>query len=458
MEEDFQERVDNLKDVIRNTPYDLLQQRVYICFANGCLLLSSFLKQKGEKGWSSKLVDDVGQPMLTSKEQKVLEETFQKAPWLWSLLSTVGKPNINSQTGGAPGLPQIAATGSLAERLPGAGIQLTGDDVSLDKFFQKFLDYTNKMDDFWTDFQSGPGAPVKAFMEGDQIVTIPVGAAPVPIPVPRKPVAMLLIALIDSFRLSGALAGYKNTLLTLIVLLEELATGQWRQMVMTAVGLLSPSGVAFGVIGKYIINAWMLINPSLRDDLLRDLYKGSKSFIIGFLLWAASTLPPATLKAPVEVALQKLRDLVAGLDNKVKELEEQGSKALAPVGKQLKLGRLNLDAIRKISLADIQNIQALAQWDLIMCTSEFQEIMEPLSQEPIFRLIMELLSIPTLQEDKYKVCGAEPYPSVADRVKEVLTPEIVDANIQSGGEILEKKKRKQRKRSSRSKRRTRKLN
>jgi hypothetical protein len=152
------------------------------------------------------------------------------------------------------------------------------------------------------------------------------------------------------------------------------------------------------------------------------------------------------------------------LDDKVKELEEQGSKALQPVGKQLKLGRLNLDAITKISLADIQNIQALAQWDLIMCTSEFQEIMEPLSQEPIFRLIMELLSIPTLPEDKYKVCGAEPYPSVADRVKEVLTPTIIDAN-QEGGMftgmfIEEKKKRKQRKRSSRSRsrRKSRKIN
>jgi hypothetical protein len=447
MEEEFDIRANSLKDVIRETPYDVLQQRVYICFANGCLLLSSFMKSKGEKGWSSKLIDDTGTSMLSSKEQKIIENTFEKAPWLWNMLSTIGKPDSEEQEqeGGAL-IPQIAASGSLAEKVPGfSSIELTGDDVSLDKLFQKFLDWTNKMDDFWTNFQTGPGAPVKTFMETDQIVTIPIGAAPVPIPVPRKPVVMLLVALIDAFRISGALAGQKNTLLTLLIFLEELATGQWRQMIMTGIGFLSPTGVAFGVIGKYIINAWMLINPTLRDELLRDVYKGGKSFLIGFLLWAASTLPPNTVKKPVELALQRLRELVSGLDDKVKELEEQGSKALQPIGKQLKFGRIDLDAITKISLEDIQNLQALAQWNLIMCTQEFQEIMSAVSQEPIFRLIIELLGVPTLPEDKLKICGPEPYPSVAEHVAKAMTPQIIDAEPaeqkQQGGKGKKQKRK-----------------
>jgi hypothetical protein len=428
MDEEFIERANNLKDVIRDTPYDLLQQRVYMCFANGCLLLTSFLKSKGEKGWSSKLIDDSGQHMLTKSEQQTLEDTFEKAPWLWTMLSTVGKNGKEEQTGGALPLPQIAASGSLAEKIPGlSSINLTGDDVSLDKLFKKFLDYTNKLDDFWTNFQNGPGAGVKTFMEGDQIVTIPM-SPPIPVPVPRKPIVMLLVALIDSFRLSSSLMGNKNSLLTLLILLEELATGQWRQMIMTAVGLISPAGVAIGVVGKYIINAWMLINPTLRDDLLRDVYKGGKSFLIGFLLWAASILPPQAIRLPIEKALEQLKTLVSGLDDKIKAIEEEGSKALKPVGKQLKLGRVNLDALTKISLADIQNLQALAQWDLIMCTQEFQEIIGAIEKEPIFRLLLELLSVPTLPEDKYKVCGAEPYLSVADRVKEVMTPQIIDAD------------------------------
>jgi hypothetical protein len=66
---------------------------------------------------------------------------------------------------------------------------------------------------------------------------------------------------------------------------------------------------------------------------------------------------------------------------------------------------------------------------------------------------MELLSIPILAEDKYKMCGAEPYASVADRVKEVMTPEIINSEPeQEGG------RRKKAKRRSSSKRRSRKLN
>ena len=75
--------------------------------------------------------------------------------------------------------------------------------------------------------------------------------------------------------------------------------------------------------------------------------------------------------------------------------------------------------------------------------------MKPISEEPIFRLLIELLGIPTTPEDKFKVCGAEPYLTVADRVKEVLTPQIVDASpeeeAQSGGRKIKRRSRSRRK-------------
>ena len=74
MEDQFNTKANSLKEVIRDTPYDVLQQRVYMCFANGCLLLTSFLKSKGEKGWAGKLLDDADQPMLSFKEQSLLEK------------------------------------------------------------------------------------------------------------------------------------------------------------------------------------------------------------------------------------------------------------------------------------------------------------------------------------------------------------------------------------------------
>jgi hypothetical protein len=241
-----------------------------------------------------------------------------------------------------------------------------------------------------------------------------------------KPIVYFLITLIDVFRLSSALAGSSNYLLTILVLIEELITGQWRQMMMTSVGFISPSGVAIGVIFKYMINVWMLINPNLRDEILKNAYKGSKSLFIGFLLWIATTLPPMIVKAPVEMALSKLREMAQGMEDKITAIQEEGNKVLAPQGKKFVFSDADFSQISKISLEDIQNLQTLAQWNFINCTSEFQAILLPLKEFPATRLLIEMLGIPITAEDKLAVCRMpEPYPSIQDVVQQKLQPKVV---------------------------------
>jgi hypothetical protein len=280
------------------------------------------------------------------------------------------------------------------------------------------------MDEYWNTFAyASPG--VAKLLNTDFTVTIPF-TPPIPVPVPLRPVVYLIIAILDSIRLSKAIAGTQTNLLTLLVFIEELLTGQWRQMILTAAGFISPSGVALGVIFKYIVNAWMLVNPALRDTILKDMYKGSKSLFIGFLLWIGSTLPPNVVKAPLQASFDQIQNLVSGLEDKVKEIEEQASTTLAPVGKKLKFKDLKLNTLSRISLQDIQNLQTLAQWKVITCSAEFDDIMKPLTQIPIFRFIIELLGIPTIPTDKFEACGAPPYKSIAEVASEAFTPEIID--------------------------------
>jgi len=407
---------EELKESIRKTSPEEFQNNVYTCFSNGCLLLTAFIRKKGEAGWSSLLETANGEPMFTSKEQETIEKAFASAPWLLEFLTRDADAEVEGvQEGG--GQATLSTHGS-ALVVPEGISAATASDLSLDLMLNAFLKKTEEMDDFWGKVgQESPGFS-KMINSKDVLVY--------GVPVPVKPIVLLLITLIDTVRLSFALAGQTNMALTLLVLIEELATGQWRQMILTAAGLISPSGVAIGVIAKYFVNAWMLISPDLRNDLFRDMLKGGKSVLLGFLLWAGTTFTPNTLKAPIEQAILRARGMVEGLDEKVKMLEDKGSEALRPVGKKLQFSGVNLDNLTRISLADIQNIQALARWDLIVCTKEFQEIIDPLMKNPIFRLIIELLNIPTLAEDKYKLCGAEPYKSVADKAVNAFTPQIVD--------------------------------
>jgi hypothetical protein len=231
-----------------------------------------------------------------------------------------------------------------------------------------------------------------------------------------------LIMLLDSIRLSRALSGHKDISLTLVVLLEELVTGQWRQMLLTAAGFISPSGVAIGVIGKFMVNAWVLINPTIRTSLVKDMFKGSKSLLIGFILWCVSVLPPESVRNMLKTRIDEARAMVATFDEKITALEEQGSVSLKPLGKKIEFKAISLDNLTRITMEDIQNLQALAQWPMLICTKEYQDIQGPLEKDPFFRIMFELLNIPVLPDDKFEVCRSNQYKPIQEVIAEGLDP------------------------------------
>jgi hypothetical protein len=198
--------------------------------------------------------------------------------------------------------------------------------------------------------------------------------------------------------------------------------------------------MAIGIFFKYIVNGWMLINPSLRNDIFRDFYKGTKSLVIGFFLWLASILPPQAIKAPIEATLETLREKAKGIQEYLKEIEEGGSSVLSAQGKKLDFSQLNIDILTKLSLDDIQNFQSLAQWDLIVCSNEFEQILNTIKQEPILRFVVELLGVPTTEEEQIRVCKRKgPYPPIKDVVKSMTEIDMPDVSLTEKTDELKKK-------------------
>jgi hypothetical protein len=215
------------------------------------------------------------------------------------------------------------------------------------------------MDEYWKEMPF-----VKRMLNTDSefyLPTTPLGAPYVTVPLPRRPFLLFLMTLLDSFRLSRALIGEKDVSLTLIVLFEELLTGQWRQMILTAAGLLSPSGVAMGVIGKYIVNTWSLIDGNVRTDIVKTFFKGGKSLFIGFMLWCITTLPPQSYKDSYKKKIDEFKDL-----------------------------------------------QQKAQNPAFVCTPAVGEIIKSIEDDPFFRLLMEMLNVPVVKEDRLKACKNVP--------------------------------------------------
>jgi hypothetical protein len=124
-------------------------------------------------------------------------------------------------------------------------------DISLDAMFEAFLTKMKEQDRFWSNFaEVTPGISRRI----NQMPDIPVAG----VPISPRAIVTVIILIIDSLRMSLAVTGsqgsFARVTLTLLVLIEEIATGQWRQAIFTSAGLYSNTGVAIGILGKYIIN------------------------------------------------------------------------------------------------------------------------------------------------------------------------------------------------------------
>jgi len=415
--EEFTSYVDRLKKLARDTSPDELQENLYVFFANGCLLLTSFLQENGKDGWSSKVVNDYGQPILGFKEQANVENIFKSAPWIRQVLK--GGQEMPMQKGGNLTLTN---DGSIVTKITDALSQLKSEDISLDAMLQAFIKKTADIDEYMGKL-SGPFKKMTNFdiPLGPQAYALKAAGQPYP-GVPFQPVLYLLLTLLDCLRVSRALVGHKDTPLTILVLLEEIISGQWRQALLTSVGLISPSGVAVGTIAKYFVNVWILINPSLRTEIVEIVFKGTKSAIVGFFIWCISILPPDIIKKRMEESLMSVTDMFEKLKGKLEDMKVKANEKLQPLGKELVFkGFDKLNILAKLTIENLQNIQELAQWQVITCSSEFRAIVDELRTDPLFFFIMEMMNVPLSPKDTLKACNmTSNFPSLTQSLVPVV--------------------------------------
>ena len=392
------DRIKQLREVIRETDESQLKEKVYVCVANGCILLTAYLNSNGQKGWSARLIDDSGQPILNGNEQKVLEDILEKAPWVLDFFK-----ESKVQRGGA----------------------INDIDISLDKGLEYVIETSEKTDLLWKNIEKNSFGNIKTFMDTDQIVPTSIG----PVPIKPRLVSKLLIAILDLLRLASSRAGYSAIPLTLIVFLEELVTGQWRQMILTAASLfITPSGVATSIMIKYVIIAWLTIDGKTRTRLVKDIFKGTKSFITNFLIWCYAILTPGPIKTTmfgIQMQLPQMPKMpqipkipqvpkleVPKLEVPQLEVPKVEIPQVPQVPKveipqvpkvQVPVPRKQRGGGGEITYDVIQEKLKILDNPALLCSPAGKDLVKEITTDPILRLVAELLNIPS-PETLDKVC------------------------------------------------------
>jgi hypothetical protein len=365
-----EDRIKQLQEDIRGTDESALKERVYVCVANGCILLTAYLNSKGQKGWSSRLVDNNGQSILNGNEQKALESILEKAPWVLDFFK--GEPKV--QKGGA----------------------MNDVDISLDKGLDQFIQLTEETDNYWKNVEKNSFGNIKTFMNTDQIIPTPIG----PVPIKPRLISKLLITLLDFLRLSSARAGNSNIPLTLIVFLEELVTGQWRQMILTAASLfITPSGVATSIMIKYVIIAWLNIGGNERTRLVKDISKGAKSFIRNFLIWCFAVLTPGPIKSSMfGMQMPQMPQIPQIPQVQIPHAMHPQIPQPPPLPPRRQVGGSN-----EITYEVIQEKLKILDNPALLCSPGGKGLVEEVTSDPILGLVAELFDIPST-ETLERVC------------------------------------------------------
>jgi hypothetical protein len=117
-----------------------------------------------------------------------------------------------------------------------------------------------------------------------------------------------------------------------------------------------------------------------------------------------------------------MRTLVENFNQKAQQVQDKAQAAVGAAGISVSFPKIPLDVVPNMD--DIQNLQTIAKIPAVYCSPEFQKILEPVLLVPPLRLIVELLNIPTIEEDKKAACAAVKPGGLANSVADLVTPEV----------------------------------
>jgi hypothetical protein len=328
------------------------------------------------------------------------------------------------QEGGDLSDVKTGTTSSLVTGVP----TINPEDVSIDKIYHTIDNTLNKYDDQWREIAGSLGI-VKGIEAQDYKGTFIIPFVP-PIPVPfyvlGKAILPFLNVVLEFMRIAVSDTIWDvptaRILLSIAVAILDLLRGEWKNAVLTLLGTYSSNAAIAGFSLKLIHNAYLFIAPDLQKQLKDTVYKSTKSMTVGFLLWAFTCFAPDFVRFAADQSFAKLRDIVAGMNDKIQAAEDQAQGVAEAAGVKVTFPKVPLDVIPSID--DIQNLQTIARVPEIYCSAEVQDILQPLLLIPPLRLAIELLNIPTVEEDVTSMCKGIDTSAIEKSIVDMATPNV----------------------------------
>lgn len=333
----------------------------------------------GEPGWSSRVIDANSVAVFEPSEQSQIESTLQ--PIIPLILYILGETDTLPQKGGA------------AERL------------SVDKVRNSVIGSINSWNKSTYDFAADSGILKMETSPTDMypfapFVAVP-GIGPIISQIPVSPRAAIFFAYL-AFELTRIFVASPypaaRSVMSIMIAIIDLLRGDWKKSILSFAGYYSENAMMAGVYGKIFLSVYSMISPDIRDSIAYGVFDVAKSIIIGTVLQVVQLFAPAPVRDVINQGLADLRSIIIEPEEEIIPTETDLEGNTLPQKK---------DYYRNLDFDDIQNIQAILRDPSRNCSKEFQAAIASLKKSSLIENLLQLLGIPTLDEDIERTCGKE---------------------------------------------------
>ncbi len=294
--------------------------------------------------------------------------------------------------------------------------------VSLDGAVEFVLEYMDMMNDKSEDLAKQIGI-IKLQNTFHGIPLEPIG---IPYEVPTRLLFILLQGVLEVMRLISLFgfpgAGIFRVVGSFLGGLIELFKGDWKSALFTFMGIAGTGMLTMGLFGKIIVKVMSFMSNSSRDEIIYSAYRGSKSLLIGFILFLISTFASFDIKMLIENNLESLGKMLGQIQEQIDKATElaaaeagecftvEGLKLWPPEEREdtqalpksdepaPRYSSKGLDFDHLIRIQDLFNIPAF------FCNATIRDFIEKMKFVPPARIVLELIGIPTTDRAHKAVC------------------------------------------------------
>ena len=368
-----------------------------------------------ETAWVDNVMTTDGTPAFTREEaEQVHAFMVQNGGRLLEVFGLV-EPVEPEQSGGGGRESAQSALESLSKFIDPR-------KVSLDGAVEFVLEYMDMMNDKSEDLAKQIGI-IKLQNTFHGIPLEPIG---IPYEVPTRLLFILLQGVLEVMRLISLFgfpgAGIFRIVGSFLGGLIELFKGDWKSALFTFMGIAGTGMLSMGLFAKIIVKVMSFMSNNSRDELIYSAYRGSKSLLIGFILFLISTFASFDIKMLIENNLESLGKMLGQIQVQIDNATKLAASEVGPcfTVEGLKLWppeeRADIQALPKstepaprysskgLDFDHLIRIQDLFNIPAFFCNATIREFIEKMKFVPPARIVLELIGIPTTDRAHKTVC------------------------------------------------------